>query len=97
MTDLVPAPDIERIVGVDRHATDHWGRAVSAEQRVYILHSQECLEDPTWGLQDCLFSLALDQGIELADWIEDVPLRLTVRSDARRDWLETPDKGEQTP
>jgi hypothetical protein len=87
VADLVPAQDIERIVGVQRHSTEHWGRAVSAEQRVYILHSQECLDDPDWGLQDCLFSLALDQGIDLADWVEDVPVRLDIKSDARRDWL----------
>jgi hypothetical protein len=87
VTDIVPAGDIERIVGVPRHATEHWGRAVSAEQQVYILHSQECLDDPRWGLEDCLLSLALDQGIDLADWVEDVPVRLGVRSNAWRDWL----------
>jgi hypothetical protein len=54
MSALVPATDIERIVGVDRHATDHWGRAVSAEQTVYILHAAECLASGI-DLRDCNF------------------------------------------
>lgn len=86
MTDIVPAQDIERIVGVPRRQTEHWGRAVSAEQTVYILHSQECLADP-FDLRDCEFSTALDQGIDPAEWVEDVPVPLAVRSNARRDWL----------
>lgn len=82
----MPASDIERIVGVQRHPTEHWGRAVSAEQRVYILHSQECLDGP-FDLRDCEFSLSLDQGIDPAEWVEDVPVRLAIRSNRRRDWL----------
>jgi hypothetical protein len=44
MTFLVPPENIEEIVGVSRHHDQHWGRAVSAQRRVYILHSQECLD-----------------------------------------------------
>jgi hypothetical protein len=43
VTDIVPAEDIERIVGVERHPSIHFANAVSAEQRVYILHTAECL------------------------------------------------------
>jgi hypothetical protein len=43
MSDLVPAEDIERIVGAPRHYQAHYGCAVSSEQTVYILHSKRCL------------------------------------------------------
>lgn len=67
MTNLVPATDIEQIVGAVRHPTLHVARAVSAEQTVYILHSQQCL-DSGRDLRQCPFSLALDNGIDLDDW-----------------------------
>jgi hypothetical protein len=67
MTDLVPTEDIERIVGVARHSIEHWGRAVSAEQTVYILHSKACLARGG-DLCGCPYSEALDKGIEMARW-----------------------------
>lgn len=60
MTNFVPADQIERIVGARRHATHHLGRAVSAEQAVYILHSVAC-KDSGLDLRECPFSLALDR------------------------------------
>lgn len=77
MSDLVPAGDIERIVGVRRHPTEHYARAVSAEETIYILHSRECLDSGV-DLRDCLFSLSLDGGIDLAEWAQDAPLRVVV-------------------
>ena len=77
MSDLVPAEDIEGIVGVPRHATEHWARAVSAEQTVYILHSHKCL-DSGIDLRDCRFSLALDNGIRQNEWIEDEPVPVEI-------------------
>lgn len=79
MTNLVPRAEIEQIVGVVRHATEHVGRAVSVEQTVYILHSQECL-DRDIDLRDCPFSLALDKGISGARWsgFQDEPVELWV-------------------
>jgi hypothetical protein len=83
MTDLVPAENIERIVGTLRHPTLHYGHASSSEQTVYILHSQECL-DSGIDLRDCAFSVALDEGIDVgyngAPWtdFEDVPVPLTI-------------------
>jgi len=67
MTANVPADQIEEIVGAERHATRHYARAISAEQTVYVLHSEECraLYDD---LRDCPWSLALDRGIEEIDW-----------------------------
>lgn len=58
MTELVPFDRIEQIVGATRHATLHFGRAVSVEERFYILHSEECL-DTRINLLDCPFSVAL--------------------------------------
>ena len=80
MTKLVSPSDIERIVGVTRAAHEHWGRAVSAEQTVYILHSQTCLDSGV-DLRDCPFSVALDLGIDVDDWVQDVP---ALRPGARR-------------
>jgi hypothetical protein len=83
MSEHVPAEDIERIVGMERHPTEHWGRAVSAEQTVYIMHSQECRDSAT-DLRECPFSLALDRGIEHAfpwtGWrrVQDQPVRLEI-------------------
>lgn len=79
MSDLVPTADIERIVGMPRHRQIHYGRAVSSEKTVYILHSQECL-DSGIDVRDCEFSLALDEGIELHHWTnrEDTPVELNI-------------------
>jgi len=76
MTDLVSPDRIERIVGVDRHPTDHYGRGVSAEKVFYILHSRQCV-DGTPDLRDCPYSLALDRGL-VAGWTEDQPARLAI-------------------
>jgi len=67
MTNLVPADQIEDIVGARRNPTFHLGRAVSAEQQVYILHPQACLNvgDDLYG---CPWSLALDMGIRMNAW-----------------------------
>jgi len=67
MSALVPADRIEQIVGVGRHRQAHYGRAVSAEQTVYILHSQRCL-DTADDLRNCRFSRALDGGIDRQSW-----------------------------
>lgn len=63
MTELVNPSEIEAVVGVSRHATEHWGRAVSAEETVYILHSQAC-KDSGIDLRQCPYSIALDRGID---------------------------------
>lgn len=67
MSDLVPADQVERLVGARRHALAHLGRAVSAEQTFYILHSQTC-KDSGIDLRACGYSHALDSGINLGDW-----------------------------
>ena len=84
MTALVPADEIEAIVGVKRHLTRHYGRAVSAEQVVYILHSQDC-KDLGNDLRDCRYSQALDRGIDEGVWMDhdDEPVRLAVNRSGR--------------
>jgi hypothetical protein len=82
VTEHVPADQIEQIVGVERHPNVHYGRAVSAQQIVYILHSQGCL-DSTPDLRDCAYSRALDRGIDLDAWVEDEPVALMIEFDGR--------------
>ena len=79
MTDLVDATEIERIVGIGRHDSRHYGKAVSSEQTVYILHSALCKTSGR-DLRECAFSLALDTGIDEYDWsdAEDMTVRLTI-------------------
>lgn len=80
VSDLVPAQCIERIVGTTRNHLTHYGRAVSDEQVVYILHSRKCL-DSGIDLRRCRYSLALDRGIRREDWdgYEDVAVALAIR------------------
>lgn len=80
MSSIVPADSIEQIVGVKRDRFAHHGRAVSAEQTVYILHSQRC-KDSGADLRECSFSLALDLGIDPQHWnsYEDLPVVLAVQ------------------
>ena len=82
MSDLVPADRIETIVGARRHLIDHIGRAVSAEDTVYILHSHAC-KDSGIDLRDCAFSLALDDGIDPDEWEQDVATALAITDDGR--------------
>lgn len=90
MADIVPADQIEQIVGIERHPTRHYARAVSAEQTVYILHSQEC-RDRYDDLRECPFSRALDRGIDEYDWSdrEDQPVLVRIRDERL-----IPDRGE---
>jgi len=83
MTDLVDPTEIETILGIARHETDHYGRAVSAEQQVYVLHSAEC-RNAGGDLRECPYSIALDKGIEhfypWTSWrrLQDQPVRLEI-------------------
>jgi hypothetical protein len=85
MSNLVDPERIEEIVGVRRHPTEHWARAVSAEEKVYVLHSQECRNSGV-DLRLCDFSYALDEGLHWGDWngLEDVPVKVSVTEDG---WL----------
>ena len=80
MSNLVPASEIEQIVGAVRHPAQHLGRAVTSEETVYVLHSQRC-KDSGIDLRECEWSWALDKGIDPDDWrgYEDRPVVLTFR------------------
>jgi hypothetical protein len=84
MSEIVPASEIEAIVGIERHATRHYARAVSAEETVYILHSHRC-KDGGRDLRECFFSLALDNGIDVDDWAGaiDQAVRVTITRSQR--------------
>lgn len=79
VSDLVPPQEIEEIVGISRHLWLHYGRASSAEQTMYVLHSKLCLHH-TPDLRECRFSRALDRGINPEAWVghEDKPVELRV-------------------
>lgn len=77
MSELVPPEEIEGIVGAERHPFLHIGRAVSAEGRTYILHSQLCVNSGR-DLRDCSYSKALDRGVRQRDLIEDAPVHLII-------------------
>ena len=84
MSEQVPAEDIERLVGIQRHATRHYANAISAEQTVYVLHSHKC-KALRADLRDCMYSRALDNGIDLAVWADwqDQPVRVSINSSQR--------------
>lgn len=83
MSNLVPPDKIEQIVGVRRHKRKHYGRAVSREQMVYVLHSRQCLSDYA-DLRECPFSQALDNGLDLDKWQyhQDEPVELGIVDDS---------------
>ena len=80
MSELVDSSKVAGIVGTERGLDCHYGRAVSAEQKVYILHSYRCLASGI-DLRDCVYSLALDNDIDLYDWkgCLDVPVVLDIQ------------------
>jgi hypothetical protein len=81
MVELVDPQMIEVIVGASRHRTLHFGRAVSAEERVYILHSVEC--STSQDVKVCEYSLALDKGIDEDEWVKDLAVVLRITEDGR--------------
>lgn len=79
MSALVDPEIIEEIVGAKRDEEQHLARAVSDEEMVYVLHSQKC-KDSGVDLRECEYSLALDEGIDLATWsgFQDRPVAVGV-------------------
>jgi hypothetical protein len=79
MVDLVPSDEIEWIVGIERHPTIHFGRAVSAEKMIYVLHSAACLATGR-DLRVCDYSTALNRGISYTLWQDrfDQPVALAI-------------------
>ena len=86
MSEIVPADQIESIVGVKRSRDRHYARAVSAEQTVYILHADGCAARLTHRpLTECRYSRALDNGIDTSVWQgwEDRPVVVIVDVEGR--------------
>lgn len=79
MSRLENSGTIEAKVGAPRDETEHLARAVSATERVYVLHSKECVARGI-DLRQCEFSIALDLGIDLGPWeqFQDVPVVLGI-------------------
>lgn len=79
MPEIVPAEDIERIVGVERQQSLHIGRVVIADDTFYILHSKVCLEARD-SLLDCPYTHALTN-VNPGDWegYTDKPVVLRIR------------------
>lgn len=67
MSRIESAEKIEGIVGAKRHETIHLARAISDEDRVYILHSRQCTLAYS-DLRQCPYSVALDEGIDIGLW-----------------------------
>lgn len=82
MTDLVDPADIERIVGHGRARSEHYARYVQDEGRLYILHSQQCIEK-TPDLRNCPFSIALDEGEVVHPFPSLVPVAIRFAPDGR--------------
>lgn len=89
----VPAEHIEAIVGAVRHDTLHIGRAVSADRRVFILHSVECKEKHGADLALCKFSKALAYGITEDEWPMDTPVPLRIVGPRLLPQIPTPSAG----
>lgn len=86
MPEPIPATEVETLVGIQRHATDHYARSDSKARRTYVLHSKECLsEADDLPAADCVFSAAQDLGIDevASEWegCEDQPLKVELDDD----------------
>ena len=81
----VPADQIEALAGARRHPRAHLGRARSREQRLYVLHSAECLTQHP-DLFECEYSVALSRGLDPEAWagMEDETVVLAIRRADRR-------------
>lgn len=77
MTELVDPEEIEEIVGKRRDYIGHWAKARSEDKKVYLLHPTPCLKNES-DLRNCPYSRALDNGIDIREWTEDVAFLVEV-------------------
>lgn len=70
MTTPVDPTLIEEIVGIARHATEHYARLDSQSQQTYVLHSAECLTEVGTPAPDCPYTAAQENGVldNIGDW-----------------------------
>lgn len=83
MIRTIPSDQAEGFVGAERLEFVHVGLASSSDERVYVLHSARCLrirQELREELTECVFSTALENGIDLAAWrgFEDTPVSLSI-------------------
>lgn len=67
MTECVTWEQMQEVFGIPRLDHVHVAKAVSDEQVLYILHSQDCL-DRTEDLRTCPYAEAQNQGVDEAAW-----------------------------
>lgn len=84
MSERVPADQIEEIVGVERHPTEHRARCDTEAQMVYVLHSHACVQTGV-DLRLCRFSRALNRTIDdrWRGW-EDRPVVVSIDPETHR-------------
>ncbi|MDQ1113971.1 hypothetical protein QE418_003419 [Microbacterium testaceum] len=79
MSEIQDSDVVEATVGTERREDEHLGRAVTAEERMYVLHSRQCIESGI-DVRACAFSAALDRGIDERVWRDhmDTPVVLAI-------------------
>ncbi|MCJ1709266.1 hypothetical protein [Microbacterium sp. VKM Ac-2923] len=79
MSEVQDSDVVEAVVGTERREDEHVGRAVTAEERMYVLHSRRCIESGI-DVRACAFSASLDRGIDLNVWRDhmDAPVVLGI-------------------
>ena len=79
MSEVQDAAVVQAAVGAERREGEHLGRVVSAEERVYVLHSERCIESGI-DVRKCAFSAALDRGLDEHVWRNhtDTPVVLAI-------------------
>lgn len=93
MSALVPAAQIEEIVGAKRRPDEHLGRLVTSDRgpTMYILHSQSCVDHGA-DLRGCRYSLALDRTDRVDMWPRDVPVVLITIAGQLSWWVKVADQ-----
>lgn len=78
MVSVVPADEIETIVGTRRKAQQHIARASSQDEQIYVLHSALCVKRRE--ITECAYTQALDNGINMEVWEDhqDEPVEVMV-------------------
>jgi len=94
MSNLVNSKEIEEIIGAPRNRKAHFGKLITAEDKIYIMHSYECVfknED----LRQCEFSKAMDHSTPEKLWnkFEDKTVLLGVMSGSLVPLLELNEEG----
>lgn len=89
MTEIVPADEIEKIVGVKRSFV-HIAKAYSSNQLIYILHSHLCRETIK-DLRNCVFSKSLFyKGINQDIWADYQDISVPVTLDEEGELVPLP-------